>query len=218
MSSRRESSTSATDLQIQPFSIERFTNKLHDLQDTFLDSFRASQESTDGGDSADEQQSSNNNEEANDSRVDSSGSDDDEANDHRGDNQSDQDDEEAREEEEDNTEENEEIDESIEPGLSPERAALESLTRYLEFGVAGIDRKKERRVSIDMSHNYITNDWWVSNREDTKIPMDIDSMIGRENTIPWKDSIEVFPLFGYGYTIEKSLHIGTSPLVQDLVS
>lgn len=93
-----------------------------------------------------------------------------------------------------------------------------AMARYLEYGIAGIDRKRKKRYSLDLSEQSLSINWWSSHRFQTIMRKDIDSLLGRDITIPWKDAIELYPLFEAGFPIQKGLHIGPSPYVLNKVS
>jgi hypothetical protein len=88
---------------------------------------------------------------------------------------------------------------------------LPRLERYIESGLAGIDRTRGSRYSLDLGHNRLSNAWWERNLHSLKVRGDFDSLMGRSHDLPWTCSIEVFPLFGYGFRLKRSLHIGSSP-------
>lgn len=102
-------------------------------------------------------------------------------------------------------------DEFLESHERGEERELGCLSRYIEFGLAGIDRRRGSRYSLDLEDSKPSNEWWQRNLHSVKIRRDFDSLMGRSHDLPWNCSIEVFPLFGYGFQLKKSLHLGTSP-------
>jgi hypothetical protein len=89
---------------------------------------------------------------------------------------------------------------------------ISSIEQWTEFGIAGINASSGYRAKIDITGHYISQDWLNNNREMTIIRHDFDSLLGRSECLPYKDAIEVYPLYGSGFRILKSLHIGVVPL------
>lgn len=93
-----------------------------------------------------------------------------------------------------------------------------SLEQWTEFGIAGINASSGYRAKIDMSRHYISDEWLDENGRAIDIRFDFDSLLGRSKTLPYIGSIEVYPLFGSGFRLKSSLHIGSVPLANSYVS
>jgi len=88
----------------------------------------------------------------------------------------------------------------------------ERAARYIEYSIAGIDRKRDQRVAITMgNHHSVTSEWLSDKIDDISHILDFDSLMGRCSALPWTSDLQVFPLFTTGFPITNSLHIGYVP-------
>jgi hypothetical protein len=99
-----------------------------------------------------------------------------------------------------------------------ERSMQQALSRYWEFAIAAIDRTRGYRYSVQLdSRNTVNNDWIIKYGDSCKFRVDFDSLQGRSTNIPWRGPIEVFPLFGSGFPIQRNLHIGGREIMLDVM-
>jgi hypothetical protein len=93
------------------------------------------------------------------------------------------------------------------PDVLMDAALRDSLSRYLEFAIAGIDRHTGHRYKIELRGSHeVDSEWIVEYENDMRHRVDFDSLHGRSDGLPWKQAIDVYPLFGSGHTIDKKLH------------
>ncbi|KAG8753210.1 hypothetical protein FRC14_006319 [Serendipita sp. 396] len=83
----------------------------------------------------------------------------------------------------------------------------EAVGRWIEFGIAGINAHSGYRASIDLTENYVGGAWLLQQAHHLKTRYDFDSIMGSSNNLPYTTDVEIFPLYGKGFELRKSLHI-----------
>ncbi|KAG8755378.1 hypothetical protein FRC14_004103 [Serendipita sp. 396] len=83
----------------------------------------------------------------------------------------------------------------------------EALGRWIEFGVAGINAQSGYRASLDLEENKIGGVWLTEQAHALKQRYDFDSIMGSSDNLPYQVDVEIFPLYGKGFELRKSIHI-----------